>query len=78
MTDGTNWDCGEGRGGQSQTESDKSDGVRIALFTLLNNRGLGRLSELGGSERGRTGQTVSDRSDRESAGFSRMSMFSLP
>ncbi len=46
--------------------SDKSDGVRIALFTLLNNRGLDRLSELGGSERGRTGQTVSDRSDRDS------------
>lgn len=26
MTDGTNWDCGEGRVGLSQTESDKSDG----------------------------------------------------
>lgn len=26
MTDGANWDCGEGRVGLSQTGSDKSDG----------------------------------------------------
>lgn len=58
MTDGTNWDCGEGRVGRSQD----------CAFTPLSKRGLDRLAELGGSERGRTGQTVSDRSDRNSGG----------